>query len=86
MNSIEESAEFEDLLDYLRKKSEDRRLKAIDQVDDNKINEMIRDEAIPEVPEAEGEKEKVEWSNDTYIKSMLSEEIFHHELCKLFIY
>ena len=60
MNSIEESAEFEDLLDYLRKKSEDRRLKAIDQVDDNKINEMIRDEAIPEVPEAEGEKEKVE--------------------------
>lgn len=35
---LEQDGEFEDLLDYLRKKSEERRLKAIDQVDDNKIN------------------------------------------------
>ncbi len=34
--------EYEDLLEYLRRKSEERRLKAIDQVDDNKISEMIK--------------------------------------------
>ena len=38
-NEIESSnVEYEDLLEYLRRKSEERRLKAIDQVDDNKIN------------------------------------------------
>lgn len=44
--------EYEDLVEYLRKKTEDRRLKAIDQVDDNKINEMIRKQAIPETPKS----------------------------------
>ncbi len=34
--------EYEDLLEYLRRKTEERRLKAIDQVDDNKISEMIK--------------------------------------------
>jgi len=37
--------EYEDLLEYLRKKTEDRRLRAIDQVDDNKINERIQKQA-----------------------------------------
>lgn len=40
------SAQYEDLIEYLRKKSEERRLKAIDQVDDNKINDMIKKRAI----------------------------------------
>ena len=39
------NAEFEDLLEYLRKKTEERRLKAIDQVDDNKINDMMKKQA-----------------------------------------
>ena len=54
-NAIEDSRiEYEDLLEYLRRKSEERRLKAIDQVDDNKINDMIKKQAIPETPVAEG--------------------------------
>jgi hypothetical protein len=52
---IEDSRiEYEDLLEYLRRKSEKRRLKAIDQVDDNKINDMIKKQAIPETPVAGG--------------------------------
>ena len=38
----------------MRKKTEERRLKAMDQVDDNKINEMIQDEPIAEIPKGEG--------------------------------
>ena len=58
LNKVEETAEFEELLDYLRKKAEQRRLKAIDQVDDNKIAELIKDQPIPEISRAEGELEK----------------------------
>ena len=44
---LEQDAEYEELLDYLRKKMQERRLKAMDQVDDNKINQMIKDEPTP---------------------------------------
>jgi hypothetical protein len=43
------------LLEYLRKKTEERRLKAIDQVDDNKINELMQKSAYKETPKSEGE-------------------------------
>jgi hypothetical protein len=47
---IEEEVEYEELIDYLRKKGEDRRLKAVDQVDDNKINEIIKEAPRRERP------------------------------------
>ena len=58
-NKIEDAnVEYEDLLEYLRRKTEQRRLKAIDQVDDNKINEMIKKQACQEAPKAEGQEQK----------------------------
>ena len=83
--NIEEDAEYEELLDYLRKKMEERRLKAMDQVDDNKINELIEDEPISEIAEGEGEEK---WVNcDTDIKSKLfGEHVLDHEHRKILVY
>jgi hypothetical protein len=39
---FEDEIEYEDLLGYLRKKSENRRLTSLDQSKDNKISKTIR--------------------------------------------
>jgi len=39
---FEDGTEYEELLGYLRKKNDDRRLTSLDQSKDNKINKYIR--------------------------------------------
>lgn len=57
----------------------------MDQVDDNKINELINDEPISEIARGEGEEK---WENsDTDIKSKLfGEQVLDHELRKIVVY
>lgn len=58
----EDEVEYEDLIGYLRKKTEDRRLTSLDQSKDNKISKAIRIVKLAEGVIAEGTvNEKTEW-------------------------
>ncbi len=50
----EDEVEYEDLIGYLRKKTEDRRLTSLDQSKDNKISKAIRIVKLAEGVIAEG--------------------------------
>lgn len=50
----EDEVEYEDLIGYLRKKTEDRRLTSLDQSKDNKISKAIRIVKLSEGVIAEG--------------------------------
>lgn len=51
---IESEVEYEELLGYLRRKNDDRRLTSLDQSKDNKISKTIRILEVPEGAIAEG--------------------------------
>jgi hypothetical protein len=50
IKDFESEVEYEQLLGYLRKKTEERRLTAFDQANDNRINSYIKEVLILETP------------------------------------
>jgi hypothetical protein len=58
--NFEAETEYEELLGYLRKKNDDRRLTSLDQSKDNKINKSIRILEISEGAIAEGSTPQAE--------------------------
>jgi hypothetical protein len=57
---FEDEAEYEELIGYLRKKSDDRRLTSLEQSKDNKVNQAVRIVHISEGAIAEGAAERSE--------------------------
>lgn len=58
---MEDDVEYEELLNYLRKRSEERRLTSLDQSNDAKIGRIMRVIRVGEAAKAEG---KIEYSKD----------------------
>lgn len=53
--NFEAEGEYEQLLGYLRRKTEARRLTSLDQVNDNRINKYLEKIDILEGPQREGD-------------------------------
>lgn len=53
---LDSKVEYEQLLHYLRKKVEERRLSTFEEINDDKINELIKRVGIQEDPTPEGFK------------------------------
>lgn len=51
---LDSKVEYEQLLHYLRKKVEERRLSTFEEINDDKINQVIRRVGIQEDPRPEG--------------------------------